>query len=76
MWLDAEGNLYVASYGGAAVIRVDRSGDAEVVARSPEGWSPTGGMVAPDRSLWLLEHSDTGQARVRRIGADGEERVF
>jgi streptogramin lyase len=76
LWLDREGRIFVASYGGAAVIRLDRDGEASVVARSPEGWSPSGGMVGPDESLWLLEYSDSGQARVRRILADGTEQVF
>jgi hypothetical protein len=77
MWLDAQGRLHVASYAGAAVIRLEPDGSATVVARSPTGWSPTGGMVAPDDSLWLLEHQPAGAGvRVRRIGPDGEEQVF
>lgn len=77
MWLDDEGALYVASYAGAAVIRVSLDGSTSVVARSSDGWSPTGGMVAPDGSLWLLEYATSGRGvRVRRIGVDGEEQVF
>lgn len=76
LWLDGEGRIHVASYAGAAVIRLDHGGQATVVARSPEGWSPTGGMFGPDSSLWLLEFSTSGQARVRRILPDGTERVY
>lgn len=77
MWVDPAGRLYVASYAGAAVIRLDPGGEAAVVARSPAGWSPTGGMVAPDGSLWLLEYAvDRHGARVRRIAPDGGERTF
>jgi sugar lactone lactonase YvrE len=76
MWLDRDGRLYVAAYAGAAVIVVEQDGSASVAMRSPDGWSPTGGMVAPDGRLWLLEYSTAGQARVRRIAGDGEETVF
>ncbi len=76
LWLDRDARLYVAAYSGAAVIRLEPDGEASVVARSPEGWSPTGGMIGPDGSLWLLEYSGAGQVRVRRVGLDGTERVF
>jgi len=76
LWLDREGRIYVASYAGAAVIRVDLDGEASVVSRSPEGWAPSGGMIGPDESLWLLEYSAAGQVQVRRIQADGTERVY
>jgi len=76
LWLDREGRVYVASYAGAAVIRIDHDGNESVFARSPEGWAPSGGMVGPDESLWLLELSLTGQVRVRRVMTDGTERVY
>ena len=76
LWLDGEGRIYVASYAGAAVIRIDLDGEASVVARSPEGWAPSGGMIGPDESLWLLEYSAAGQVQVRRILADGTEQVY
>ncbi len=76
LWLDREGRIYVASYAGAAVIRIDIDGTESVIARSPEGWAPSGGMVGPDESLWLLEMSRAGQVRVRRVMTDGTERVY
>jgi len=76
LWLDREGRIYVASYAGAAVIRIDLDGEASVVARSPDGWAPSGGMIGPDESLWLLEYSAAGEVHVRRIRADGTERVY
>jgi streptogramin lyase len=76
LWLDRDARLYVAAHSGAAVIRLDPDGEASVVARSPEGWSPTGGMIGQDGSLWLLEYSGAGQVRVRRVALDGTERVF
>ena len=65
LWLDQSGNVYVAAFGGQKVKRVSPVGNVEVVARTTSPWSPTGGLVAPDGSLWLLEYSLTNQARVR-----------
>lgn len=76
LWLDSLGRIYVASFAGAAVIRIDTDGTASVVARSTDGWAPSGGMVGPDESLWLLEMSSDNQVRVRRIFRDGTERVY
>lgn len=76
LWLDRDGRVCVASYAGAAVIRLDPDGGATVIARSPDGWAPSGGMYGPDESLWLLELSRSGQVRVRRILPDGTERVY
>lgn len=76
LWLDRYARVYVAAHSGAAVIRLDPDGEVSIVARSPAGWSPTGGMIGPDESLWLLEYSETGQVRVRRVGPDGTERIF
>lgn len=76
LWLDQDGLLYVAAFAGAAVIRIGRDGAPEIVARSPEGWAPSGGMLGPDGSLWLLEMSDANDVRVRRVMTDGTERVY
>lgn len=46
------------------------------LARSSDGWAPSGGMVGPDESLWLLELSSAGQVRVRRVMSDGTEQVY
>jgi streptogramin lyase len=76
LWLDRSGRIYVASFGGAVVIRIDPDGSESVAARSSEGWAPSGGMVGPDDSLWLLEMSMSNEVRVRRILPDGTERVY
>lgn len=76
LWLDSESRVYVASYAGAAVLRIDPDASVSVHARSPDGWSPSGGMVGPDDSLWLLEVSESNEIRVRRVMYDGTERVY
>ena len=76
LWLDGQGNVLVAVYGAGLVKKVSADGRVTVVARSPFPWSPTGGLVAPDGDLWLLEYSLTNAARVRRIGKDGAIRAY
>jgi hypothetical protein len=76
LWTDPAGNVYVAVYGAGLVKKVSLNGTVALVARAHAPWSPTGGLVAPDGALWLLEYSVTGNVRVRRIGADGRTRVY
>jgi sugar lactone lactonase YvrE len=76
VWVDAQGRVYVAVAGGGMVKRVDAQGRVEIVARSREPWIPTGGLVAPNGDLWLLEYSRTNAARARRISREGREQVY
>jgi len=76
VWTGPAGAVYVAVFGGGMVKRIARDGTVEVVARSPAFWGPTGGLVAPDGALWLLESSFTNAVRVRRISRDGRVTVF
>lgn len=76
MWPDAAGNIYVANHAGRAVMRVTRTGHVTLVARSPAPWSPSGGLIARDGALWILEYSTANQARVRRVVPNGRSKVF
>jgi hypothetical protein len=76
LWTDTARNTYVAAYSARVVKKVTPSGRVQVVARSPFPWSPTGGLVAPNGDLWVLECSYTNAVRVRRIGRDGRVTVF
>lgn len=76
LWTDGAGNVYVADAAGRAVRKVDRGGRVTVAAPSPLPWRPTGGLVAPDGALWVLEYGPVNGVRVRRIGPDGKERVW
>jgi streptogramin lyase len=77
VWLDAQGRISVALWGGRMVKRFDpASGRTEVVARSPAPWGPSGGLTAPNGDLWLLETAEDNTVRVRRIAPDGRERIF
>ncbi|HEX6377250.1 MAG TPA: hypothetical protein VFZ91_16185 [Allosphingosinicella sp.] len=71
LWSDPAGNVYVAVWGAQMVKRVDPEGRVTVAARSTFPWSPTGGLVARDGRLWLLEYSVTNAVRVRPADAPG-----
>jgi streptogramin lyase len=77
IWLDGQGRVYVAVMGAGMVKRYDpATGRIEVVDRSPEPATPTGGLVAPNGDLWLLENAAGNAVRVRRIAVDGREQIF
>ncbi len=76
IWTDAAGNVYAAIYGAREVKRIDPQGRVEIAARSSFPWSPTGGLTAPDGSLWLLENAPVNRVRVRRVTADGRETIY
>ncbi|HMJ93974.1 MAG TPA: hypothetical protein VK472_07730 [Allosphingosinicella sp.] len=65
LWGDRNGNVYAAIWGGQKVKRIAPDGTVTVAARSTFPWSPSGGMVARDGRLWLLEYSVTNDVRVR-----------
>jgi hypothetical protein len=76
VWVDGRKNVYVAGYGARVVKKVTPDGRVSVVARTPFPWSPTGGMVAPNGDLWLLETSTTNRVRVQRITSDGRTHTY
>lgn len=78
LWLDSKGNVYIAVYGGNLnlVKKVNTNGQVTVAAHSNAPWGPTGGLIALNGDLWLLEYSTTNAARVRQIRKDGAEKIF
>lgn len=76
LWQDEDGNVYVASYSGRLVKKITPAGRVEVVARSHVPWGPTGGLLAPNGDLWLLEYSDYNTTRVRQIRREGTEKIY
>lgn len=74
VWLDRAGNVYVAASAEREVKRVTPSGRIDVVARSTFPWSPSGGAVAPNGDLWVLEYSVTNEQRVRKVGTQASRR--
>ena len=76
LWTDDKGSVYVAVGRERLVLKAQDNGATVVIARSQDGWSPSGGMFDRDGALWLLEYSSTNAVRVRRIARDGSERAF
>jgi hypothetical protein len=76
LWTDAEGGVYVAVARERLILRVGKDGKPEVVARSGEWWSPSGGTFDHDGNLWLLEFDSRNAVRARRIDRKGHERIF
>ncbi len=80
LWTDPKGNLYAAITSDRMVKKVSPDGKVQVVTRSQVFWSPTGGLIAPNGDLWILEYNEhywSGiKARVRRIQKDGRSTVF
>ncbi len=76
LWADGEGSVYVAIAGEKLVLKVARSGERTVVARSTGGWAPSGGLFDPNGNLWLLEFNAANEVRVRHIQRNGAERTF
>jgi hypothetical protein len=76
LWSDQQGNVYVAVANQRKVQRISPNGRVTTVARVPHPWAPSGGLTAPDGSLWLLEYSPTNQVRVRRIVQGGKAQIF
>jgi hypothetical protein len=68
LWLDRADNVYAAIYSGRVIKKISPSGRVTIVARSSIPWSPTGGLVAANGDLWVLEYT-LRSARVRRIPA-------
>jgi hypothetical protein len=76
MWTDTSGSVYVAVFSGQVVKRVDPDGSVSVAARSEGNWSPVGGRIGPDGSMYVLEWSGSNQARIREIEEGGVESII
>jgi hypothetical protein len=69
---DAEGNIYVATYGDEIqlVVRYDKPGDEYTQAESWGGFRvPSDVEVSPDGTIWV---SDSGALNVKRFDANGK----
>lgn len=76
IWTDDMKSVYIALYGAAKVKKIRPDGSITTLYDSPEGWSPSGGMVAADGSLWFLEFSTANKTRVRKLDSNGIHTVF
>ncbi len=55
LWTDGRANVYAAVYADHAVKRIQPDGSVTTVVRSRAPWSPTGGLIAPNGDMWILD---------------------
>ena len=75
-WSDQEENIYVAVYSGKKIKKISPYGNVSTVYESQGSWSPTGGLIAGDGSMWVLEYSRQNKARVVKISKSGTLTYF
>lgn len=76
LWTDKEENVYVAIYGARLVKKVTPDKKVSEVIHTSFRWSPTGGLLADNGDLWLLEASPLNEVRVERITKSGQRTIF
>ncbi|SDM78558.1 NHL repeat-containing protein [Kriegella aquimaris] len=76
LWSDAQQNIFVAVYGARKVKKITPSGKIETVFESSKDWSPSGGLIGPDGSYWIMEFSVKNKTRVKKISPYGDEVVY
>jgi len=67
LWTDRAGNVYAADLKDNVVKRIAPNGAVAVVERSHWPWEVSGGAIAPNGDLWVLEFR-LYEARVRNVG--------
>lgn len=76
IWDDEDGNIYTATYEDKSIRKFSKDGKVTVVAKTNWIWSPSGGMVARNGDLWILENSVTNTVRVERISQSGDRTLY
>jgi hypothetical protein len=78
---DSSGNVFVADAGNRRLLKIGQDGRAGVVYRLDPPFFPTGVFATANGDVYVLEFSytppgTTDKPRVRRITADGQNRVL
>ncbi|MCM4152900.1 hypothetical protein DHD05_15005 [Arenibacter sp. N53] len=76
IWTDKDINVYVAVYGASKIKKIDADGKITTVFESESGWSPCGGLIAPDGTQWIMEFSENNKTRVVKIDAFGARKIY
>ena len=76
LWTDPSKDLYVALYGGKRVKKITPDGQISTVFESERRWSPCGGFMSEDGTMWIMEFSNRNKTRVRSIGPNGEQKIY
>lgn len=67
IWSDKRGCIYIAVSNKDKVQKISPDGQMTTVATSPSPWSPSGGLIAANGVLWLLEYNTRNEARIRAV---------
>lgn len=76
IWTSKDREVYVAVYGAKKVKKIHSNGTISTVFKSPRGWAPSGGLLSPDGSLWVMEFSLRNKTRIRKIAPDGKHTLY
>jgi len=76
IWTDKDKNVFVAVYGASKVKKIGTDGKITTIFESEEGWSPCGGMSAPDGTKWIMEFSKNFKTRLRKISPRGTQTLY
>ncbi|WP_430468016.1 hypothetical protein [Winogradskyella ouciana] len=76
LWTDTHKNIYVALYGAGKVKKINHKGEITTVFVSDEGWSPSGGLIEKDGTLWIMEFSTKNKTRVRKVMPNAEDMIY
>lgn len=76
IWTDMDKNVFVAVYGASQVKKIGANGKITTVFESEPGWSPCGGMIAPDGTKWIMEFSKNNKTQVRKINPEGKQTLY
>jgi hypothetical protein len=75
LWTDRAGNVYAAVAGEGVVKRVAADRRVTIVFESSVGWRPSGGLVAPNGDLWVLEFDVVNRVRATSVTVAGRRTV-
>ena len=76
LWSGQNGDIFAAVALRGVVKKISSDGRTQVVDRSVPPWSPSGGLLAPNGDLWVLEFAPNNDVRVRQIRGDGRNSVY
>lgn len=76
LWTDRQKNIYVALYGARKVKKINHKGEITTVFTSAEGWSPCGGLIEKDGTLWIMESSTENSIRVRKVLHNDKDIIY
>ena len=76
IWTDTKKNTYVALYGAGKVKKISPTGSISTEYISEKGWSPCGGLVDKNGTLWIMEFSTKNTIRIKKLDSNGKVTIY